>query len=60
MEDFKISIPVKGGTSEGAAPITMTLKRFTLVGATTDYGLMPEPLRARFGHVFTLDLYTVM
>ena len=60
MEDFKISIPVKGGTSEGAAPITMTLKQFTLVGATTDYGLMPEPLRARFGHVFTLDLYTVM
>lgn len=59
MEDFKVSIPVKGGQAEGAAPITLPLKRFTLIGATTDYGLMPEPLRARFGHTFTLDLYTV-
>jgi len=54
MEDFRVGIPFK----EGERPLMMTLKRFTLVGATTDYGLLPEPLRARFGQIFPLDLYT--
>ena len=54
MEDFKVSIQVETGSD----PIVLALKRFTLVGATTDYGLLPHPLRARFGHIFALDLYT--
>lgn len=54
MEDFKVAIVLK----EGQEPLKMALRRFTLVGATTDYGLLPEPLRARFGHIFPLDLYT--
>jgi holliday junction DNA helicase RuvB len=58
MEDFKVSI-ITGGKDEEKRTVTMNLARFTLVGATTDYGLLPEPLRARFGHTFTLDLYTV-
>jgi Holliday junction DNA helicase RuvB len=54
MEDFKVSIQMETGSD----PIVLALKRFTLVGATTDYGLLPQPLRARFGHIFALDLYT--
>lgn len=54
MEDFKVSIV----NTRGEHPITLSLKRFTLVGATTDYGLLPGPLRDRFGQVFPLDLYS--
>ena len=53
MEDFRVAI-----SKDGGEPITLSLSRFTLVGATTDYGLLPEPLRARFGSDFQLDLYT--
>jgi len=60
MEDFKANIPVKGASAEsGAVPLSLPLRRFTLVGATTDFGLLPGPLRARFGHLFALDLYSV-
>ena len=60
LEDFKIAIPVKGGSAEtGAMPLILPLKHFTMVGATTDFGLLPGPLRARFGHLFALDLYSV-
>ncbi len=60
MEDFVANIPVKGGSAEtGATPLSLPLRRFTLVGATTDFGLLPGPLRARFGHLFALDLYSV-
>ena len=54
MEDFKVTIVLK----ENQEPLRMNLRRFTLAGATTDYGLLPEPLRARFGQIFALDLYT--
>lgn len=55
MEDFKVSVQL----SNKEAPITMHLNKFTLVGATTDFGMLPGPLRDRFGHVFPLDLYKV-
>jgi holliday junction DNA helicase RuvB len=54
MEDFKVSIKL----DKQDDLITLPVQRHTLVGATTDYGLLPEPLRARFGHIFPLDLYT--
>jgi Holliday junction DNA helicase RuvB len=54
MEDFKVGIQL----DSESPPIQLHLKRFTLVGATTDFGLLPEPLRARFGQLFPLDLYT--
>jgi Holliday junction DNA helicase RuvB len=57
MEDYKLSILT--GKGEGATPITLPLERFTLVGATTEFGALPAPLRDRFGQVFALDLYTV-
>ncbi len=54
MEDFKLSVALKNGEP----PISVPLPYFTLIGATTDYGLLPGPLRARFGHSFALGLYT--
>lgn len=54
MEDYRVSIVSKGD----AEPITLPLHPFTLVGATTDYGLLPGPLRDRFGQTFPLELYT--
>src|SRR5512147_1244139 len=50
MEDFKVSVKPDGVDK----PITLSLHPFTLVGATTDYGLLPEPMRARFGQTFYL------
>jgi Holliday junction DNA helicase RuvB len=56
MEDFKISIKPEGSTER---LIQMGIKPFTLVGATTDFGLLPEPMRARFGQGFYLQPYTL-
>ncbi len=55
MEDWKIEIRL----SEGAKAHTMTMKieRFTLVGATTRFGLLTAPMRARFGIVQRLNFY---
>ncbi len=55
MEDFKVSIKPDGVDK----PITLSLHPFTLIGATTDYGLLPEPMRARFGQSFYLSVYTI-
>lgn len=57
MEDFKISI--KTGEDASSKMITMGINKFSLVAATTDYGLLPEPMRARFGHSFLLQPYSV-
>lgn len=54
MEDFRLSIVLKSGER----PLAMSLAPFTLVGATTDFGLLPEPMRARFGQGFYLQPYT--
>jgi Holliday junction DNA helicase RuvB len=55
MEDWKIEIRL----SEGPKAHTMTMKiaRFTLVGATTRFGLLTAPMRARFGIVQRLNFY---
>ena len=47
MEDFRIDIMV--GKGAGATSIPLDLAPFTLVGATTRSGLLPNPLRDRFG-----------
>jgi len=54
MEDFKVSIKL----SKDSDPITMKVHPFTLIGSTTDFGLLPSPMRARFGHSFHLQPYT--
>jgi len=55
MEDFKIDFIVeKQGKKK---TITVNLKPFTLVGATTQSGKLSAPLRARFGISHHLGFY---
>lgn len=56
MEDFSLSIVV--GKGPLARSIRLSLPRFTLIGATTRMGLLTSPLRARFGIVEQLRLYS--
>jgi Holliday junction DNA helicase RuvB len=55
MEDFRIDIMV--GKGAGATSIPLDLSPFTLVGATTRSGLLPNPLRDRFGFTAHLEYY---
>jgi Holliday junction DNA helicase RuvB len=57
MEDFQLDLVVGQGPS--ARTVKLSLKRFTLVGATTRQGLLTSPLRDRFGSTFRLDFYQV-
>ena len=45
------------GKGPGASSIPLTLPRFTVIGATTREGMLPSPLRARFGFTAHLDFY---
>ena len=56
MEDFRVDIMV--GKGAGATSISLDLDPFTLVGATTRSGLLPSPLRDRFGFTANLDFYS--
>ncbi len=56
MEDFRIDIMV--GKGPGATTVPLELAPFTLVGATTRSGLLPNPLRDRFGFTANLEFYT--
>src|SRR5438270_917266 len=49
MEDYKIDIRLSEGPK--ATTITMPVERFTLIGATTRFGMLTSPMRARFGIV---------
>src|SRR5688572_1762712 len=54
-EDWKIEIRLSEGPK--AHTMTMKIERFTLVGATTRFGLLTAPMRARFGIVQRLNFY---
>lgn len=56
MEDFRVDIVV--GKGAGATSIPLELPQFTLVGATTRAGLLPGPLRDRFGFTGHLEYYS--
>ena len=56
MEDFRVDIVV--GRGAGATSIPLELPPFTLVGATTRAGLLPGPLRDRFGFTGHLEFYS--
>jgi holliday junction DNA helicase RuvB len=56
MEDFRVDLMI--GHGPGARLHNMSLKHFTLIGATTRAGLLMAPLRSRFGIVHRLDFYT--
>jgi Holliday junction DNA helicase RuvB len=55
MEDFRVDVMI--GKGPGATSIPLELPPFTLVGATTRSGLLPAPLRDRFGFTAHLDYY---
>jgi Holliday junction DNA helicase RuvB len=55
MEDYRIDIMV--GKGAGATSIPLELSPFTLVGATTRSGMLPNPLRDRFGFTANLEFY---
>ena len=55
MEDYRVDIVV--GKGPGATAIPLDIAPFTLVGATTRAGLLPAPLRDRFGFTAHMDFY---
>ena len=55
MEDWQVDIRLSDGPR--AETMTMKIERFTLVGATTRFGLLTAPMRARFGIVQRLNFY---
>ncbi len=55
MEDYRVDVVV--GKGVGANAIGLDLPAFTLIGATTRAGLLPSPLRDRFGFTAHLDFY---
>ena len=55
MEDYRIDIMV--GKGAGTTSIPLELSPFTLVGATTRSGMLPNPLRDRFGFTAHLEFY---
>jgi Holliday junction DNA helicase RuvB len=55
MEDFRVDVVI--GKGPGATAIPLEIPPFTLVGATTRTGLLPGPLRDRFGFTGHLEFY---
>ncbi len=55
MEDFRVDVRIAEGPH--AQTIPMALERFTLIGATTRFGMLTPPMRARFGLVERLGFY---
>ncbi len=55
MEDYRIDIRLSEGPK--AQTITMPIERFTLIGATTRFGMLTAPMRARFGIEQRLNFY---
>ena len=55
MEDFRVDVRISEGPNAQTLP--MAIERFTLVGATTRYGQLTPPMRARFGLIERLNFY---
>ncbi len=55
MEDYRVDVRLSDGPHSQTLP--MAIERFTLVGATTRFGLLTPPMRARFGLVERLSFY---
>lgn len=56
MEDQRLTIMAE--RKEGSEPVTLELPPFTLIGATTQPGLLEAPLRERFPQHLPLDFYS--
>ncbi len=57
LEDYRMDILI--GTGPGARTVSLDIKPFTAIGATTRQGLISAPLRGRFGLVLRLNHYDV-
>jgi len=57
MEDYALDVMIGKGPS--ARSLRLSLKPFTIVGATTRAGRISSPLRDRFGATYRLDFYEV-
>ena len=57
MEDFQLFMMI--GSGPAARSVQLSVKPFTLIGATTRYAMISPPLRDRFGMVQRLDFYSV-
>jgi Holliday junction DNA helicase RuvB len=57
IESFQIDVMM--GDGPHASTIQLSLRPFSLVGATTRTGLLTAPLLSRFGYVMRLDFYPV-
>jgi holliday junction DNA helicase RuvB len=57
MEDYRIDIRLSEGPK--AQTITMPIEKFTLIGATTRFGMLTPPMRARFGIEQRLNYYAI-
>ncbi|MBI4519373.1 MAG: Holliday junction branch migration DNA helicase RuvB, partial [Gemmatimonadetes bacterium] len=55
MEEYRVEIRLSEGPK--SQTVTMPVEPFTLVGATTRFGLLTAPMRARFGIVQRLNYY---
>jgi Holliday junction DNA helicase RuvB len=55
MEDYRVDVRISEGPNAQTLP--MAIEKFTLVGATTRYGQLTPPMRARFGLVERLNFY---
>ncbi len=55
MEDWRVDVRISEGPHAETVP--MQIEPFTLIGATTRYGLLTPPMRARFGMVERLHFY---
>lgn len=55
LEDYSLDIIL--GKGPAARSIRLPLNRFTLIGATTKLGMISNPLRDRFGHIYHLNFY---
>src|SRR5713101_5571680 len=57
IEDFRVDILI--GAGPGARTHSITIPKFTAIGATTRQGLVSGPLRGRFGFLLRLNHYSV-
>lgn len=56
MEDFYVDIVIGQGPT--ANPVHFELPPFTLIGATTQAGMLTQPMRDRFGIIAHMQYYT--
>ena len=55
LEDFFVTWVIDKGLK--ARSMNLSVQPFTLIGATTRYGMVSSPLRDRFGSIHRLDFY---